>query len=110
MFRELTKEERWVSNYEYLVKYICEGYEEIIYEYTNDLTCRLLIQNAIEENNPAILSMLRRIEISDSKFKAILLSTKECIHGDYPKSYFWFWGIPRNSDELMLEAKLQEWI
>jgi len=49
--REPTKVERLVRDYESLVDYICEGYEEIIYEYTNDLTCRLFIQKAIEQNS-----------------------------------------------------------
>ena len=108
--RNLTREEQWVSKYESLVNYICEGYEEIIYEYTNDLTCRLFIQQAMEEKNTAILSMKERVEIADKKLKSVLLETKECIHGDYPKNYFWFWGVPGNSEELTNEAKLNKWI
>jgi len=110
MHRNLNKEERWVSEYEALVKYIAEGYEEIIYEYTNDLACRTFIQKAIDKKNADILSMLPRIEKSDSLLKNILISTKECIHGNYPKSHFWFWGIPKNSVELMNEAELQKWL
>ena len=103
-------EEEWVRDYESLVNYICKGYEEIIYEYTNDLTCRLFIQEAIEQNNESILFMKDRIKIADEKLKSILQETKTCIHGDYPKTYFWFWGIPKNSDELMQEANLNHWI
>lgn len=109
-FRELTKEEKWVTDYENLVNYICEGYEEVIYEYTNDLACRLFIQEAIEQESKSILSLLDRIRNTDKKLQAILQKTSMCIYGIYPKEYFWFWGIPRNSNELMNEAKLNHWI
>jgi hypothetical protein len=108
--RNLTREEKWVSEYESLVNYICEGYEEIIYEYTNDLTCRLFIQQALEEKNKDILSMKERIERADKKLRTVLLETKECIYGKYPKNYFWFWGVPGNSEELTNEAKTNKWI
>jgi hypothetical protein len=108
--REPTKVERLVRDYESLVDYICEGYEEIIYEYTNDLTCRLFIQKDIEQNSESILLLKDRIKRADEKLKSVLCKTKICIHGNYTETYFWFWGVPRNSDELMNEAKLNHWI
>ena len=110
IFRELTNEENWVREYEYLVNYICEGYKEIIYEYTNDLACRLFIQEAIEQNNEKVLSMEERIKKADEKFQSVLHKTKMCIHGNYPESYFWFWSIPKNSIELMNEAEIRNWL
>ena len=110
MFRELNKQEKWVSQYESLVNYIVSGYEEIIYEYTNDLSCRLFIQQGIESSDGEILEMMSRIEKVDSKLKAVLFPCKESIHGNYPKSHFWFWGVPKNSIELMNEAKIRQWI
>lgn len=99
-----------MSEYESLVNYIYEGYEEIIYEYTADLLCRLFIQRAMEEKNKDILSMKERIDRADKKLKSVLLETKECIQGDYPKNYFWFWGVPGNSEELINEARSNKWI
>lgn len=110
IYREPTKEENKVREYESLVNYICEGYEEIIYEYLNDLSCRLFIQERIEQNDESILFMKERIKKADEKLQSILRQTKTCIYGNYPESYFWFWGIPRNSAELMNEAKLNHWI
>ena len=109
-YREPTKEENWVREYESLVNYICEGYEEIIYEYTNDLACRLFIQKCIEQNNESVLYMKERISKADKKLQFILRKTKTSIYGNYPESYFWFWGVPQNSNELMNEAKLNGWI
>ena len=109
-YRELTREEKWVHNYESLVNYICAGYEEIIYEYLNDLACRLFIQEAIENKDENILLMEERIKKADEKLQSVLIKTKTCIYGDYPETYFWFWGIPKNSAELMNEAKLNSWI
>ncbi len=109
-FREPTKEEKWVTDYETLVNYICEGYEEIIYEYTNDLACRLFIQEAIEKRSERILLLKDRIKRTDKKLQSVLQKTNTCIHGKYPQTYFWFWGIPKNSKELMNEAKLNNWI
>ncbi len=108
--RSLTIEEKWISAYESLVQYICEGYEEIIYEYTNDLSCRLFIQRGLEEKNKNMLSMEDRVNTADEKLKSILLMTKKCIHGDFPIDYFWFWGVPSNSEELTKEARLNRWI
>jgi len=109
-YRNLTKEERWVSRYEALVKTVVSGYEEMIYEYTNDLTCRLFIQEGMDQGNNKILLMMPRIKHADEQFKKLLQPTKDCIHGDYPKSFFWFWGIPKNSKELMKEAELCGWV
>ena len=108
--RKLTKEEKWVSEYESLVTYVSKGYEQNVYEYTNDLSCRLFIQRAMEKKNKDILFMQKRIKTADKKLKSVLLETKECIHGDYPKEYFWFWGVPANSKELTNEAKSNKWI
>jgi len=109
-FREPGQEEKWVRDYETLVNYICNGYEEIIYEYLNDLSCRLFIQEAVEQNSENISFMEERIKSADEKLQSVLCKTKTCIFGNYPKNYFWFWGIPRNSVELMNEAKLNDWI
>ena len=109
-YRELTKEENWVRDYESLVNYICDGYEENIYEYTNDLACRLFIQEAIKQNSENILFMEERVKRADEKLQSVLCKTKTCIYGNYPETYFWFWGVPRNSNELMNEAKLNNWI
>ena len=54
--------------------------------------------------------MSERIHEADKKLKSVLLETKECIHGKYPKRYFWFWGIPKNSKELTNEAQSNNWI
>ncbi len=110
MSMELTRKEKWVSEYELLVDHISEGYEDNIYEYTNDLTCRLFIQQALEKKDKELLPLAGRIEMADTKLRSVLLETKECIHGDYPKHYFWFWGIPRNSKELRDDAKSMGWI
>lgn len=109
-FREPTKEEKWVTQYETLVNYVCEGYEEIIYEYTNDLSCRLFIQEAIEQKSERIQTMTDRIKRADKKFQSFLQKTNVCIHGNYPDRYFWFWSIPKNSKELTNEARLNHWI
>jgi len=108
--RNLATKEKWVSQYESLVDYIYQGYEEIIYEYTNDLSCRLFIQEALDNNDSQVFSMIERIRAADEKLKSVLHPTKECIHGNFPKSYFWFWGIPKNSEELMNEARQNDWI
>lgn len=75
-FREPVKEEKWVTEYETLVNYICEGYEEIIYEYTKDLACRSFIEEAIEQKNKNILSLKNRIKRADKKLQAVLQKTK----------------------------------
>ncbi|MEP6903301.1 MAG: hypothetical protein ABJA66_16355 [Actinomycetota bacterium] len=109
-YREPTQEENWVRKYESLVNYICDGYEENIYEYTNDLACRLFIQEASKQNSESILFMNERVKKADEKLQSVLQETNTCIHGNYPKTYFWFWGVPENSDEFMNEAELNHWI
>jgi hypothetical protein len=109
-YREPSVEEMRVKNYESRVNYIYEGYEEIIYEYLNDLACRLFIEESIAQGNENILPLKPRIDKADERLKAILRKTNTCIYGNYPESYFWFWGIPQNSTELMNEARLSNWI
>ena len=110
MLRALNKQERWVNQYERLVSYVASGYEEIIYEYTNDLSCRLYIQQGMESADRKILAMMPRVKKADSDLKTYLVPCKRPIYGSYPKSYFWFWGVPKNSIELMNKAKTNHWI
>lgn len=81
------------------------GYGMCVYEYTNDLACRLFIQDG--KNGLLYQKYLDRIENIDRKFKdTFLRTTKKCMYGNYSKEYFWFWMVPPNSDEL--EKDLRE--
>ena len=102
--RPLTKEEEWVTCYEGFVDSLTEGYSLSIYEYVNDLHCRKTLEE--NRNHPAIRSQWSRVQKADALLQSILLPTKHCLHGNYPKEYFWYWGYPPNSPEL--EADLRE--
>lgn len=97
--------EHLVNRYEYLVAQVERGYGMCIYEYTNDLTCRIAIQERLETDSDIDESLLLRLDRADTKLKANLLSTSGSIYGSYPQSHFWFYGIPKNSPELVEDAK-----
>jgi len=89
---------RWIAGYEFLADTLADGYDMCIYEYTNDMTCRELLHQYADHH--VIREFEKRIAIADGRLKAILNPTKQCIHGDYPESHFWFWAYPPNSPEL----------
>jgi len=101
--REMTDEERWVQANEHLVGRLPDGYSMSICEYTNDISCRQMIEE--HKTSPAIARQWSRIETADNALKAILRPTKRCIHGQYPQSCFWYWGYPAMS--LQLEDDLR---
>ena len=102
--RALTQEESWVASYESFVADLVQGYDMSIYEYTNDLSCRQILEE--KRDDPLVADQWNRIQASDNLLKSILLPTNQCIHGSYPKDCFWFWGYPPNSPEL--ETDLRE--
>jgi hypothetical protein len=103
IYRDLTNIERWVSDYESFVTEVADGYSMCIYEYTNDLGCRQLLEEHRSESE--IQSIWRRVAAADTSLRAILRPTKKCIHGNYPDSWFWYWGCPPNSPELEGDLK-----
>jgi hypothetical protein len=102
--QELSKYELLVSSYETFVGSLSDGYDMCIYEYTNDMSCRQILEEA--RLKPALVGLWSRVEVADSQLKNLLKPTKCCIHGTYPKESFWYWGYPPNSPEL--ESDLRE--
>ena len=95
---------RWLAFWSDAPDALAEGYDMCIYEYTNDMSARELIEQ--HRDHPLIQMQSSEIERIDNRLISILRPTKKCIHGDYPKSHFWFWSYPPNSPEL--ERDLQE--
>jgi|HubBroStandDraft_1064217.scaffolds.fasta_scaffold583354_2 hypothetical protein len=98
--RPLTKAERSVAIYCDLVAH---GYHDICVEYPNDISCREYIE--IHKDDPEIIGIWRRVEEADGKLRAFLIPTVRCIHGEYPRACFWYWGCPRNSPDLERELR-----
>jgi len=96
--RALTNFERWVSEYESLVSTLKDGYDLCSAEYANDLAPRQFIEE--NRDHPEIAALRPRVDAADSLLKQLLVPTKSCFHGDYPETWFWFWGYPSNSPEL----------
>ena len=92
------KPEDWITAYESLVADLENGYSMCIYEYTNDLACRNLLEEHRED--PHVASLWTRVEATDAVLRQLLLPTMHCFHGDYPRSRFWYWGYPPCSPEL----------
>ena len=89
---------KWVAQYESLASSLAGGYDMCIYEYTNDMSCRELLEQYAD--HPLVIRYRERIEVADETLKAILKPTKRCIHGDYPETHFWFWKYPPDSPGL----------
>jgi len=108
--KETINVERLLNKYERVVRNICLGYEDSIYEYKNDLCCRQKLQNVLENGKDVEYQLIARIERADDELKRVLLKTKECIHGNYPEKYFWLWGVPSNVEDMVILAKSNDWL
>lgn len=97
-FRELTRFEECVVAYEGLVQELSGGYSLCVTEYTNDLACRQELEDARLES--VVQGLWQRVEVADARLQQILLPTKRCLDGSYPRECFWYWGYPPNSPEL----------
>lgn len=101
--RHSSEIENRVSEYESLIDSLQDGYSMSIYEYTNDLYCRQYLEE--HKDDPVVSELWIRIERIDSRFLKMVNSTKRCIHGNYPQSYFWYWSYPINSPEIEQDLK-----
>ena len=97
-FRNPSADEELISKYESFIEDIRDGYGMCLSEYTNDLSCRDTIEERMRETE--FSPFLPAIEQLDSALRSILIPTDKCIHGNYPKSAFWYWGYPPDSPEL----------
>jgi hypothetical protein len=96
--RALTEMERWVSDYESFVLDLNDGYDLCSAEYANDLAPRHFIEQ--NRGHPDIVGLRARIDAADSQLRQLLTPTKICFHGEYPATWFWYWGFPKNSPDL----------
>ena len=99
-----TEAPRWIASYEHLAETLSEGYDMCIFEYTNDISGREMLER--HKDHQIVAQMATRIAAADEKLRAILLPTKRCIHGEFPRSHFWYWMYPANSPQL--ESDLRE--
>ena len=97
--------EQNLYRYEKLVEEIEGGYSMCIYEYTNDLYCRNIIQEMLDNGYAPKKEALARLAMFDTRLKELLLPTTVSIHGNYPSQYFWFYGVPRNAPEVQEDAR-----
>lgn len=101
--RDPSKAERWVRSYEALVASLPSGYDLSLYEYTNDISVRQLLEERRTDRD--VRALWSRVVAADTDLRAVLQHTESCIHGHYPRECFWYWGYPRHSPEL--EADLR---
>ena len=94
---------RWLAMYEHLAETLSDGYDLCIFEYTNDMSSRELLERYKE--HPLVKSMQDRIQIADARIRFVLSPTKQCIHGQAPPAHFWYWMYPPNSPRLERDLK-----
>jgi hypothetical protein len=92
-----------VLAYEAFVESLRSGYQGNLYEYSNDLGVRDLLENRRSERDVAV--MWERVERGDETLRSTLRPTERPISGDPPASRFWWWGYPPESAELMEDLK-----
>ncbi|MFL5579684.1 MAG: hypothetical protein ACJ8AO_04865 [Gemmatimonadaceae bacterium] len=97
-----------LDSYRDLVEDVEEGYGWNIYEYTNDLSCRLRLQQRLDAGGPAACpapELLEELTALDARLRAVLVPTRGSIHGRFPSHHFWFYGVPRNAPEVLEDAR-----
>jgi hypothetical protein len=97
--------ERWKN----FVSEVEVGYGDSIYEYTNDLTARDLLQKIVE-NCPIPLhsKLVEAIQIWDDRFRKVTKESKQSMLPDKGKTQSWWWfRIPANpGEELRSDLEL----
>ena len=94
-----------LDRYSNLVKEIEDGYGMCLAEYTNDLYCRNVLQEKLDEGCIPDAASAERLNQLDERLRAVLIPTAGSIHGSYPPRYFWFFGVPRNAEEVIEDVR-----
>lgn len=94
-----------LRRYESLVEEVEGGYGMCLSEYTNDLYCRNFLQEKLDEGFVPDAASQEWLNQLDGRLRALLLPTIGSIHGNYPTAYFWFFGVPKNAQEVIEEAR-----
>lgn len=94
-----------LDRYSNLVKEIEEGYSMCLSEYTNDLYCRNVLQEKLDEGYVPDVASAERLNQIDERLRILLIPTVGSIHGYYPARYFWFLGVPENAEEVIEEVR-----
>lgn len=102
-----------INSWENFIVQIEKGYVDSIYEYTNDLSVRNLIQKIIEKVPPEIKhKLLTKVKALDDKFLLITYEIDKPLGIGYNKqSEYWWYRLPINiSEELEDDLKSQGFI
>lgn len=97
--------QQMVDRYSSLVAEIAGGYSMCSAEYTNDLSCRIAIQEKLDAGFIPDQATAGRLREADARLQSLLVPTTGSIHGNYPKAYFWFYGVPHNAPEVLKDAR-----
>ncbi len=94
-----------LDRYVYLVKEIEDGYEDYDYEYINDICVRSTLQEKLDEGYVPDDETAERLRQLDERLRAMLIPTTKSIYGNFPPQYFWFYGVPRNAEKVLEDAR-----
>jgi hypothetical protein len=85
-----------VENWKELVDQVERGYDEMIYEYTNDLSVRGLLEELIDALPPGSVRswVTQEVEATDARYRAATREVNEPIHGG-GSAPWWYWGVPK---------------
>lgn len=84
-----------VEDWKELVGQIERGYDEMIYEYTNDLSVRNLLQELIDALPAGSVRswIAQEVEATDARYRAATREVNEPIHGG-GNAPWWYWRVP----------------
>lgn len=84
-----------VESWKGLVDEIERGYDEMIYEYTNDLSVRELLQELIDALPAGSVRswVTREVEATDARYREATREVQEPIHGGRDAEW-WYWRVP----------------
>ncbi|KAA3645667.1 MAG: hypothetical protein DWQ07_12060 [Chloroflexi bacterium] len=73
-----------------------EGYKLSIFDYTNDLSERFLLQEIkiqLTKGGQDLFDLSLRPH--DEHFKSVTKKTRKPIHGEYDESFWWYYRVPK---------------
>jgi DsbC/DsbD-like thiol-disulfide interchange protein len=84
---------RWAS----LAQHVADGFDDSIYEYSNDLTARTLLGRVMAEApEPIRAKIIMYVDDIDVQFRSVSREVTAPVQKDKPESEWWFYRVPLN--------------
>jgi DsbC/DsbD-like thiol-disulfide interchange protein len=80
-----------------LAQHVADGFDDSIYEYSNDLTARTLLGRVMAEApEPIRAKIIMYVDDIDVQFRSVSREVTAPVQKGKPESEWWFYRVPLN--------------